>query len=68
MDYNLRQILFLLGFVVVFGDIVALYNLGIVLWLIIGVMVFLFINFFLNDLILDWLKDLLIHRIRRRKW
>jgi hypothetical protein len=66
MDWNLQQILVTLGFVIVCGGLVGLYNLGIMLWLIVGIIVLILIKFFLGDLILAGLK-IIFHKVVKRR-
>jgi len=66
MDRNLQKILLILGFVIVFGGLQGLYNLGIVLWFFLGLLILITINFFMGDLIFAGLK-IIFHKIVKRR-
>ena len=66
MDRNLQKILLILGFVLVFGGWQGLFNLGIVLWFLLGIIVLILVNFFMGELILIGLKALFQKIVRKR--
>ena len=56
MDYNLKQLLFIITFVVLFGGLQGFYNIVIVSYWFFGVVVLIAITFFKKDLIISLLR------------
>jgi hypothetical protein len=66
MDRDLWKLLLILGFVLIFGGWQGLYNVGIGMVFMAGLVIFILITFFKWDLILAGLKFLSSFFIRRR--
>jgi len=56
MDYNLKQLLFIITFVVLFGGLEGFYNIVIVSYWLLGVVALIAITFFKKDLIISLLR------------
>lgn len=67
IDHNLRGLIILLLFVVIFGGWQGLINVGIVTWFLIGLIFTLLVTFFFWDVILIIIKWILsFFNIRKR--
>jgi len=68
MDRDLWKLILILGFVFVFGGLEGLYNIGIGMIFLTGLVIFILITFFKWDLIVAGLKWLFGGFFRRRMW
>jgi len=67
MDRDLLSLLFLIGFVIVFGGWQGVYNLAIGVWFILGLVGIILITFFKRDLIIAGLKAIYHHFALKRR-
>lgn len=66
MDRDLWKLILILGIVFTFGGWQGLYNVGIGVWFLTGLIVFIMITFFKKDLILAGMK-IIFNKIMKRR-